>query len=272
MRPVAVVQHEPSVPPGSIADVLSEAGVEHFVVEAWRDTQWPEASELGALVVMGGTMNVDQLDDYPFLRTSRTLMSNALDRDVPVLGVCLGSQMMARILGGDVYRAHPRNALFSTIDVDGDGRDDPLLAPFGAGVEVLQFHEDTFTVPPGATPLARSAASGLYQAFRHGERAYAIQFHFEVDVAIVRGWCRNIGAEAMESEWGTTEQALVDDRIALFDAQQKAGRQLVRNFLQIAALAAVPETRRRRGALRRTQVPQTEAWQATAADEDCPPR
>ena len=237
MRPVAVVQHEPSVPPGSIASVLEDSAVEHFVVEAWHAEQWPHASDLGALVVMGGTMNVDELDDYPFLRHSRTLMSDALERRVPTLGVCLGSQMMARVLGGDVYRAEPRNARFSPLVIDGAADDDPVIAPFRDGMEVLQFHEDTFTLPPGATPLARSSSSGLHQAFRHGERAYAIQFHFEVDADIVRGWCRNIGPDAMRDEWGTSEDALVDGARDLFDAQGRAGRKLFERFLEVAAPA-----------------------------------
>jgi GMP synthase-like glutamine amidotransferase len=242
MRPVAVIQHEPSVPPGSIADVLAESGVDHFVLDAWRATEWPRAAEIGALVVMGGTMNVDELDAYPFLRKSRGLLSEALDEDLPVLGVCLGSQMMARVLGGDVHRAEPRNALFSELEIDDAAAGDPLVEPFRPGIEVLQFHEDTFTIPSEATPLARSAASGLHQAFRYGERAYAIQFHFEVDAAIVRAWCRNIGPEAMAAEWGTTESELVDGAHAAFDAQQRAGRDLVRRFLEVATPASQRES------------------------------
>jgi GMP synthase-like glutamine amidotransferase len=233
-----VIQHEPSVPAGSIADVLREADVEHFVVEAWREVEWPRAGDLGALVVMGGTMNVDQLDEYPFLRKSRALMSEALDEDLPALGVCLGSQMMARVLGADVYRAEPRNAFFSPLEPADGVADDPVIDPFRDGVEVLQFHEDTFTIPSGAVPLARSSASGLHQAFRYGERAYAIQFHFEVDEAIVREWCSNIGPEAMAADWGITERDLVERAGNRFAAQREAGRALFLNFLEVAAPAA----------------------------------
>lgn len=232
------------MPPGLIADVLEESSVNHVVVEAWREPEWPRARELAGLVVLGGTMNVDELETYPFLRKSRALMSDALDADVPVLGVCLGSQMMARVLGGDVYRAHPRNALFSPLERAAD-TDDPLVAPFLGGTQVLQFHEDTFTVPPHATPLARSTATGLHQAFRYGERAYAIQFHFEVDEAIVRGWCRNIGEDALGSEWATSERDLVDRAPDLFRAQRAAGRDLVARFLQLdaAPVAGTPKAR-----------------------------
>jgi GMP synthase-like glutamine amidotransferase len=140
---------------------------------------------------------------------------------------------MSRVLGGDVYRAEPRNAYFSPLRLDDAATGDLVMAPFEGEVEVLQFHEDTFTIPPGAVPLARSWASGLHQAFRYGERAYAIQFHFEVDAPIVRGWCASIGPRALAEEWATTETELVDRDPALFAAQESAGRELFVNFLKI---------------------------------------
>jgi GMP synthase (glutamine-hydrolysing) len=240
-RPVAVVQHEPSVPPGSITDVLERAGIDHFVVQAWEENAWPTAGDIGALVVMGGTMNVDELDR--FLGTSRALMAEAIERRLPTLGVCLGSQMMARVLGGDVHRASPRNAMFSKLDVAEGAGDDPLIAAFAGDTEVLQFHEDTFTVPPGARALATSAASGLQQAFRYGDNAYAIQFHFEVDAKIVRDWCRNIGEDELAEAWGTSEAALLNGAGARLRAQREAGEELVAEFLALLPQARRPAPR-----------------------------
>lgn len=250
MPPVVVVQHEPSVPPGSIAQVLEEDGFPYVVLEAWREPDWPDPGGLGALIVMGGTMNVEELDAYPFLRKSRELMAGALERGVPTLGVCLGSQMMSRVLGGDVRRAEARNAFFSPVQVE---TDDPVLEAFAAGAPVLQFHEDTFTLPPGATALARSARSGLLQAFRYGDNAYAVQFHFEVDEPIVRGWCDNIGEAALEREWGTSARELLSEGARHFREQDRAGRQLVRRFLDLVAGRAVagPEGPATRVALER---------------------
>ena len=236
MRPVAIVQHEPSVPPGSIAEVLADSGAEHFTVEAWRDPAWPEAADLGALVVLGGTMNADQVDDYPFLSRTRGLIGDAIDRGTPLMGVCLGSQMMARVLGGDVFRAEPRNAFFSEVEVG----DDPVVAPF-ASVPVLQFHEDTFSLPPGAVPLARSVRSGLLQAFRYGGHAYAVQFHYEVDASILTEWCRNVGDRALRDEWGVTSEELLAEGARHLEAQQRAGRALFARFLDLARETAGPE-------------------------------
>lgn len=236
MRPVAVVQHEPSVPPGLIAEVLRESELPHLVVEAWREPEWPPARDLGGLVVLGGTMNVDQLDAHPFLRASRELMADAIEAGTPVMGVCLGSQMMARVLGGDVFRAEPRNAFFSPVKVTGD----PVVAPF-ASVPVLQFHEDTFSLPAGAEELARSERSGLLQAFRYGSNAYAVQFHFEVDTPILGGWCRNVGEDALRDEWGISSGELAAQGELYMEGQRRAGRALFGRFLDLVRETAGPE-------------------------------
>lgn len=220
------------MPPGLIAPGLTDSGAEVRVFEAWREETWPAIDDVRALVVMGGTMNVDQLDDYPFLRRSRMLMNEALERDVPTLGVCLGSQMMARVLDSDVHRANQRNAFFSTLALTEEGKKDPLTGPFD-GIEVLQFHEDTFEVPKGAISLATSAHSSLAQAFRYGNNAYAIQFHFEVDRPILEGWIDSIGAREMLEDWGTGGADLLAQADRALERQSAAGRRLVEEFLAL---------------------------------------
>lgn len=232
MRPIVIVQHQPSVPPGLIASGLTGAGRQVTVLEAWRDASWPSVDDLSALVVMGGTMNVDQLSEYPFLERSRTLMARAIERDVPTLGVCLGSQMMARVLGAEVRRAEERNAFFSTLELTPEGKRDPLMSPFD-GVEVLQFHEDTFDVPPEAVSLATSDRSSLGQAFRYGDSAYAIQFHFEVDRAILTGWVDDIGPTEMRSGWRADPSELLGHADRTLGPQGRAGARLVEGFLTL---------------------------------------
>jgi GMP synthase (glutamine-hydrolysing) len=222
------------VPPGHIRTALREAGVEHVVFEAWRDGDWPSADGISALIVLGGTMNVDQLDDYPFLARSRDLMAATLDMGLPTLGVCLGSQMMARVLGADVYRAEPRNAAFSPLELTSAGGSDPIAQPFAGSQSVLQFHEDTFQLPRDATLLATSGASGLHQAFRYGENAYGVQFHFEVDQTIVRGWIDDIGADALQEEWGISADEIMAQLNVHLAEQARAGRDLMRSFISMA--------------------------------------
>lgn len=204
------------------------------MLEAWREETWPAIGDIRALVVLGGTMNVDQVVDFPFLSRSRSLLSDALERDVPTLGVCLGSQMMARVLDSDVRRASQRNALFSTLALTEDGKKDPLTGPFD-GIEVLQFHEDTFEVPDGAVPLATSAHSSLVQAYRYGSNAYAIQFHFEVDRPILEGWIDSIGAREMIEDWGIDGSDLLAQADRALERQSAAGRRLIEEFLALTS-------------------------------------
>ncbi len=181
-------------------------------------------------------MNVDDIDGYPFLGRSRELIADAVVRGIPTLGVCLGSQMMARALDADVSRAERRNAFFSELELTSAGHDDPLLAPFASGIRVLQFHEDTYVVPLAATTLATSVLSGLPQAFRIGERAYGLQFHFEVNDDIVRRWIRDIGPRAMIEDWGNSVGELLGQMKRHLQAQSAAGEELVRRFVGLAGL------------------------------------
>lgn len=232
MSEIVIVQHQPSVPPGLIGEVLRTERLPHRILRAWEETEWPNPSEVSALVVLGGTMNVDEVERYPFLGRSRSLMAACLEASVPTLGVCLGSQMMARVLGAPVRRAPSRSALFAPLEFRSDGADDPVVGAFTSRVPVLQFHEDTFTFPSEAVPLAVSAATGLGQAFRYGDDAYGVQFHFEVDRAIVRGWCDAIGDESLSSDWGTTTAAIMREVEAHVEDQRRAGSRLLRAFLR----------------------------------------
>lgn len=233
MRPVAIIQHQDFVPPGHIATALQGAGVEHFVFDATHDTTWPSADELGGLVILGGTMSVDEVETYPFLRRSRELLNAALDQELPTLGVCLGAQMMARVLGAEAPRAPAGNAMFSPLEFTEAGALDPLLAPF-RGVEVLQFHQDTFHLPDGATLLATSAATGLHQAFRYGSRAYALQFHPEVDAAIVRGWCQRIDPDVLAGWWRCSDAGRSLEDAGKLQTQTDAGSEFLARFIDLA--------------------------------------
>jgi GMP synthase-like glutamine amidotransferase len=160
-------------------------------------------------------------------------MADAIQAEIPTLGVCLGSQMMARVLGAGVFRAEPRNAIFSGLKMTDAGADDPVVAPFASGLPVLQFHEDTFEAPPDAVVLATSDSSGTVQAFRFRDTAYAIQFHFEVDEPILEGWINEIGPAAMEADWDVSGQDLLALASRHIPDQSAAGRELVGRFLDL---------------------------------------
>jgi GMP synthase (glutamine-hydrolysing) len=174
-----VFQHEPQEGPGSLAALLP-AGTR--IVRAWEE---PIPSEPDALLVLGGGMSA--YDELPFLRDELRLMRRCIDAGKPVLGICLGSQLLAAALGGTVARAPRPEVGFYRVKLLPGATADPLFAGAPESFVALHWHFDAFTLPPGAVPLASSTLTPL-QAFRYGERAWGVQFHLEMTDELLRSF------------------------------------------------------------------------------------
>ena len=148
------------------------------------------------VVVLGGNMGAYDEERHPFLRQEIQIIEQALARGLPVLGICLGSQLLARIHGARVYPgALGPELTWLPISMTDEGRSEPLLHAFPAQGPVFQWHYDTFDLPTGAVHLARSRAYEN-QAFRIGRNVWAFQFHLEADQELVRSWLRTYAREA----------------------------------------------------------------------------
>ena len=188
MPKLLVLQHVPYEPLGLLDPQLRASGFRIRYVNFGRHPQLePDIRRYDGLVVLGGPMNVDQLDRYPHLVREIVLLRDALAREIPVLGICLGAQLLAAALGANVHPGAVREIGWYPLELSGNAAADPLLRHFEPGQRVLQWHAYTFTEPPGAVHLA-STSSCPNQAFRHGSRAYGFQFHLEADEALVRRW------------------------------------------------------------------------------------
>jgi GMP synthase (glutamine-hydrolysing) len=182
-----VVQHEERVPLGLLGTWWGEAGLE-------LDVRRGDQGELGApevpdgLVVLGGTMGAGDDADHPWLPTTRALMVGAVEAGVPVLGVCLGHQLAAVALGGEV-RPNPAGTTLGVVPFTPtpEGAADPLLAGV-PGRHALHHNDDVVTrLPPGAVRLA-TAPDGTVQAARFAPRAWGVQFHPEATTEVYAGW------------------------------------------------------------------------------------
>ena len=185
---ILVFQHVPYEPLGTLDPLLKEAGFRIRYVNFGRDPgARPNLDKYTALIVLGGPMNADQVEEYPNLATEVEIIREALDRDMSVLGICLGAQLLAKALGGDVARLATREIGWHDVELTAAGEADPVLSTFASTQQVFQWHEDGVHLPPGAVHLAASDACDV-QAFRYGEHVYGFQFHLEVDPSLIERW------------------------------------------------------------------------------------
>jgi GMP synthase (glutamine-hydrolysing) len=179
MTDVLILQHVRPEPPGNIAEVLEERSVSTDIVQIFRGDPVPESLEADGLVVMGGPMGIGDLDNRPHLSKELTLIEEALRDDRPVLGVCLGSQLLAHVLGAEVQPGPEKEIGWDEVTLTDAAANDPLFRDVDESFTPFHWHGDVFALPDGAVSLARSAQTE-HQAFRYGERAYGLLFHLEV--------------------------------------------------------------------------------------------
>lgn len=185
---ILVFQHVPYEPLGTLDPLLKEAGFRIRYVNFGRDPdQRPSPEKYEALIVLGGPMNAHQIDTYPNLATEVELIREAVDAGMSVLGICLGAQLLAKALGGQVARNDEREIGWCEVELTEAGRRDPVISGFASKQMVFQWHEDGISLPAGAENLATSPASQV-QAFHYGEQAYGLQFHLEVNASLVERW------------------------------------------------------------------------------------
>jgi GMP synthase (glutamine-hydrolysing) len=231
MRPLLCVRHQESAPLGIIEDVLSETGLDWRYLDVWGKAEAvPRAADISGLIVLGGEMNADDLDSYPFLRSVRTLMEEAVRAELPVLGVCLGAQILTRAMGAVVTPSPIREIGFLAVKATEAGMSDAVLEPFAPESSVFQFHEDECELPAAAELLFEGETVAV-QAFRVGERAYGVQFHFEVTRGVIADWCDE--TPDLEQTWGTSKSDILDEAGEHLESQQRAGKEATRRFLSI---------------------------------------
>jgi GMP synthase (glutamine-hydrolysing) len=191
--PVLLVEHEAQCPPGWVGEWLAAAGCPLDVRRPYRGDVLPEGlEEHGGLVVLGGSMSACSDHDHPWLGRVKRLIRDGADRGVPVLGICLGHQLAAAALGGEVG-VNPRG---QQIGLQGIGwtraaRRDPLTAPVSSARAALHWNQDLVHVAPPGTEVLAETAAGELQAARFAPTVWGVQWHPEADEEIVSVWAEN---------------------------------------------------------------------------------
>jgi GMP synthase (glutamine-hydrolysing) len=183
---VAIVENTKITHHGQMGVALHEAGALIDIYRPYRDGVLPERGTFDALVVFGGEQNARDDGAHPYLAALADLMA-AESVSGAVMGICLGSQIMARGLGGENIMGAAPEFGWCEVRLTAAAQDDPLFSTLPERFSIFQWHSDTFTLPAGAVHLAGSDRAAI-QAFRLGPRAYATQFHFEASRAVVADW------------------------------------------------------------------------------------
>lgn len=186
MRVVAF-RHVPFEGLGLIQTALEDRGVSVEFADLFEDNAaLPDTAGAAGLIFMGGPMSVN--DELPYLGQELQVIRQAVERGQPVLGVCLGSQLIAKALGAKVYRAARKEIGWFEVHLTEAGRHDPMLSGLAPTDTVFHWHGETFDLPDGAAWLAYSDAC-RHQAFRVAANVYGLQFHLEVTPEMIADWC-----------------------------------------------------------------------------------
>jgi len=223
--PVVIFQHEAVSPPGTVGAALEAAGARYVARHPYAGDpvlSLDESPTPAAIILLGGGINTDEDDLYPWLEAERRMLRVAIERDVPVLGICLGAQQLAAATGGRVYHRRRPERGWMPIEVTGD---DELFDGLPRRFSTLQWHVDSFEAPAEAVLFAER--DGGQQAFRLGRRAWGVQFHPEVDDDLLEHWLDD--ADREDPAFG---QHLRELRGEIVSGSVPLCTSIVRNFMR----------------------------------------
>jgi GMP synthase (glutamine-hydrolysing) len=235
MKPILFARCDALETFGIAKDAVQGAGAEVRVWDAIEaGSGRPELGEMGGVVLFGSSYNVEHADEQPFIKELRELTREALDREIPLLGVCFGAQMLAWALDAEVVKAPVREVGFEALHPTAAAANDPLLSHYEDGDMVFQWHMDTFELPAGAELLA-TGDKVPNQAYRVNERTWGVQYHFEIDRAEVEMWLAAFAKQAdLASTWGKSNDQVREEADLHLARHERKGRETFRRFVHVA--------------------------------------
>lgn len=193
---IAIIKNVKEEGPGNLEDFLLKNSLPYRIFEAEEGDFPRDLNYYQGLVVLGGPMGVYEMDKYPHLHTVSEIIRTAIEKNLKVLGICLGAQLIAHVLGARVYKGYAQEIGWLEIELTEEGLKDPsflslaknpLLNKINRKFKVFHWHGDTFDLPFGCIHLAKSSKY-KNQAFRYKENVYALQFHIEITKDLLKKW------------------------------------------------------------------------------------
>jgi GMP synthase (glutamine-hydrolysing) len=225
-----VLRHAQAEGVGLIGNALRERGIHHRALDLARGEPVPkDLRGVGGLIVLGGPMGAYEQDKYAFLRSESALIEKAIAAGRPVLGICLGAQLIAQVLGARVYPGEKREVGWGPITLTEDGQDDPLFMGGDSTITAFHLHGDTYELPPDGANLATSP---MYeqQAFRWGEIVYGFQFHLEFTESIITRLAQEADSQRYMTEAGADVKQIIADTPARVRALTDTAQRVFENY------------------------------------------
>lgn len=236
MGQVYILQHVWGDPPGLFEQLLHAHKIPYKIVDVEVASPPTDVDDMTALVVLGGLQYAGS-DSDPLLNAEKALMRNASARDIPILGICLGGQLLASACGASVVQGQSVQIGFYENQLTADGLQDAIFEGIGAQHQVFHWHNDGFYLPDGAVLLERGSTT-YGQSFRYGRRGYGVQYHPELTPAMLHDWvCLHPLRELAIAQLGEVGyQRIIDDIPLRFPLHEDHARLLFNNFLKISEL------------------------------------
>lgn len=218
-----ILQHVPFEGPARIADWASEQGASCARVRVDLGEPLPPLESVDWLVVMGGPMNVYEEDEYPWLAAEKKTISRAIEAGKTVLGICLGAQLIAGVLGGQVCRNPQKEIGWHPVRLTADARHSAVFSGLPGEFMAFHWHGDTFRLPPGTVRTAESEGCAMQAFEANGGRVVGLQFHVESSRESIRLLIENCGEELVRDRYVQSAEEILNrtDLLAEMDVTMR---------------------------------------------------
>jgi GMP synthase-like glutamine amidotransferase len=236
MKQVLIILHDQDNPEGYVGKLLQQHGISTDVIHVEKEAV-PDPGQYAAVIAFGGIQHVYEDDKHPYFAPLKERLRQIVEQNIPFLGLCLAGQLLANALGGEVKRHTISEIGFFNIALTEEGKRDPLFAGLPGYQKVFHWHEDIFELPQGAILLATNERVPN-QAFRYGAHAYGLQYHIELDQAMLDNWLHQSDQENAIAD-APIFQKIMSKYEFDFPIYHAHTCIMLENFLRISKLALV---------------------------------
>ncbi len=232
-RKILVLQNASCENLGSLETAIKSQGMEYQYKNLDRGDKVPLSLKgYAGLVILGGPMSVYETEKYPFLIDEERIINEAINKNFPTIGICLGAQLIAKVKGAKVFAGNKKEIGWYPIFLTHSGLNDSLFADFKTEITVFQWHGDTFDIPSGAIRLA---GSELFpnQVFRIGEQIVGLQFHLEVTKEAIYKWMEEYKEELCDPQNGIDSNKIKRDTTEKIENLKKEAEKFYSNFFKL---------------------------------------